>query len=75
VTVVDLPVAAMNDARLVLTDDLIRAALRREKAALKEARRRRVEGSEPKPNANRKAVARGAAEKPHGADEGDSNDR
>jgi len=74
-TVVDLPVAAMNDARLVLTDDLIRAALRREKAALKEARRRRVDGSEPKPNANRKVVARGAAEKPHGADEGDSNGR
>jgi len=74
-TVVDLPVAAMSDARLVLTDDLIRAALRREKAAVKEARRRRVDGSEPKPNANRKVVARGAAEKPHGGDEGDSNGR
>jgi ribosome maturation factor RimP len=74
-TVVDLPVAAMNDARLVLTDDLIRAALRREKAALKEARRRRVDGSEPKPNANRKVVAGGAAKRPHGADEGDSNGR
>ena len=74
-TVVDLPIAAMNDARLVLTDDLIRAALRREKAALKEARRRRVDGSEPKPNANRKAVARGAANRPHRADEGDSNGR
>jgi len=72
-TVVDLAVAAMSDARLVLTDDLIRAALRREKAALKEAKRR--PGSEPKLKANRKAVARGAAEKPHGADEGDSNGR
>ena len=39
---VDLPVADMGDARLVLTDDLIRAALRREKAALKEAKRRRA---------------------------------
>jgi ribosome maturation factor RimP len=35
----DLPIRAMADARLVLTDALIRAALRREKAALKEARR------------------------------------
>ena len=34
---VDLPIRAMGEARLVLTDDLIRAALRREKAALKEA--------------------------------------
>ena len=30
----------MAEARLVLTDDLIRAALRREKAALKDAKRR-----------------------------------
>src|SRR5271166_113584 len=36
---VDLPICAMSEARLVLTDDLVRAALRREKAALKEARR------------------------------------
>jgi len=36
---VDLPIRAMGEARLVLTDDLIRVALRREKAALKEARR------------------------------------
>jgi ribosome maturation factor RimP len=36
---VDLPVADMGEARLVLTDDLIRATLRREKAALKEAKR------------------------------------
>jgi ribosome maturation factor RimP len=39
-TIVDLPISAMSDARLVLTDELIRAALRREKTALKEARRR-----------------------------------
>ena len=36
---VELPIRAMAEARLVLTDDLIRAALRREKAALKDARR------------------------------------
>ena len=74
---VDLPVAAMGDARLVLTDDLIRAALRREKAALKEARRR--PGADPKRNAKanvkRKAAVRGAAETPLGPDEGDTNGR
>ena len=36
---VELPICAMAEARLVLTDDLIRAALRREKAALKDAKR------------------------------------
>ena len=36
---VELSIRAMAEARLVLTDDLIRAALRREKAALKDARR------------------------------------
>jgi ribosome maturation factor RimP len=35
---VALPIADMGEARLVLTDDLIRAALRREKAAKKEAK-------------------------------------
>ncbi len=74
-TAFDLPVAAMGEARLVLTEDLIRAALRREKAALKEAKRR--PGAEPKSgpgvepksktNARREAAARGAAKKPHGA--------
>ena len=39
-SLVDLPLAAMGDARLVLTEDLIRATLRREKAALKQAKRR-----------------------------------
>ena len=38
-TRVDLPIRDMAEARLILTDDLIRAALRREKAALKEMRR------------------------------------
>jgi len=33
-----LPIAEMGDARLVLTDDLVTAALRREKAAKREAR-------------------------------------
>ena len=42
---VELPIRAMAEARLVLTDDLIRAALRREKAALKDAKR----GPERKP--------------------------
>jgi ribosome maturation factor RimP len=37
---VDLRIVDMGEARLVLTDDLIRAALRREKAAKKEARSR-----------------------------------
>jgi ribosome maturation factor RimP len=36
---VDLPVRDMAEARLVLTDELIRATLRREKAALKQAKR------------------------------------
>ena len=38
-TSVDLPVRDMAEARLVLTDELIRATLRREKAALKQAKR------------------------------------
>jgi ribosome maturation factor RimP len=74
---VDLPVAAMGDARLVLTEDLIRAALRREKAAIKEAKRRPAAGSKPRRDTNtqRKASARGADEKPQGPDEGDNNGR
>jgi ribosome maturation factor RimP len=36
---VELPLADLAEARLVLTDDLIRATLRREKAALKEAKK------------------------------------
>ena len=80
---VDLPVAAMGDARLVLTEDLIRATLRREKAALKEAKR--PPGAErnlkpklklkPSANVKREAAVRGADEKPTGPDEGDSHGR
>jgi ribosome maturation factor RimP len=80
---VDLPIRAMGEARLVLTDDLIRVALRREKAALKEARRpgRRPPGAaSAKPaklstNSNRKAAARGAAHESLGPDEGDTDGR
>ncbi len=74
-TAFDLPVAAMGDARLVLTDDLIRAALRREKAALKEARRRPGPAHKPKANVQRRTATRGAAETPLGPDEGDNNGR
>ncbi len=74
---VDLPIAAMGEARLVLTDDLIRAALRKEKAALKEARRR--PGADPKRNAKanvkRTAAVRRATESPPGPDGGDKNGR
>lgn len=77
---VELPIRAMVEARLVLTDDLIRAALRREKAALKDARRAsgRWTGAsrEASPRAKHKrnepkAAARGAVSKPLGPDEGD----
>jgi ribosome maturation factor RimP len=68
---VDLPIRAMSEARLVLTDDLIRAALRREKAALKKARRPAGRN----PNHQRRAAARGADSKPLGTDEGDSDGR
>ncbi|MBV9287328.1 MAG: ribosome maturation factor RimP [Hyphomicrobiales bacterium] len=74
-TEVDLPILAMSEARIVLTEDLVRAALRREKVAAKEA-------SGPPPSAdargranregtrkvNRKAAARGAASEPLGPD-------
>lgn len=73
---IELPIRAMADARLVLTDNLIRAALRREKAALKEARRpaRRRPVFEPKAklkaNLKHKDEAPGAAA---GPEEGDPN--
>jgi ribosome maturation factor RimP len=75
----DLPIRGMAEARLVLTEDLIRAALRREKQALKEARRgeagvRRREAAK-KPESKRKAAARGAAEAPQGPHEGDQDGR
>jgi ribosome maturation factor RimP len=81
---VELPIRAMAEARLVLTDDLIRAALRREKAALKDVRRVSGRGigtsQQTGPRANRKtnkpkAAARGAASKPFGPDEGETHGR
>jgi ribosome maturation factor RimP len=82
-THVELPIRAMGEARIVLTDDLIRLALRREKAALKDARRPAVRtptaaAAKPaklKTNSNRKAVARGAAPEPLEPHEGDSDGR
>jgi ribosome maturation factor RimP len=59
-TRVDLPISDMGEARLVLTEDLIRAALRREKAAKKEAKAARS-GATPKPHA-----AKPQASKPRG---------
>ena len=81
---VELPIRAMAEARLVLTDDLIRAALRREKAALKDAKlgpeRKTANRREAAPRAKRKtneskAAARGAASKPLGPDEGENHGR
>jgi len=68
-TSVALPLRAMGEARLVLTDDLIRASLKREKAALKDARKasRRA--------ANRKNSARKGALSPSGPVEGDEDGR
>ena len=40
--IVSLPVGDMDEARLVLTEELIRAVLRREKAAKKQRKARRV---------------------------------
>jgi ribosome maturation factor RimP len=81
-TEVELPIRAMAEARLVLTEDLIRAALKREKAALKDARRAsgRRTSREAGPGGKRKtnepkAAARGQASKqaskPLGPDEGE----
>jgi ribosome maturation factor RimP len=81
---VELPIRAMAEARLVLTDDLIRAALRREKAAPKDAKRASARrtgtsreagpGATPK-RIEPKAGARGAASKPLGPDEGETHGR
>ena len=78
----------MAEARLVLTEDLIRAALRREKAALKDAKRpagrragagadrKAIPDVESGARSNKlKAAARGAASKPLGPDEGDTHGR
>jgi ribosome maturation factor RimP len=78
---VELSIRDMAEARLILTEDLIRAALRREKAALKEARRSgsRRPGAELTASAalksERKAAARGSAAEPLGPDEGEPNGR
>ncbi len=76
---VDLPIRAMSEARLVLTDDLVRAALRREKAAQKQVRRPAGSAASAarsrNANSNRKAAARGAAPEPHGPQEGDPDGR
>jgi ribosome maturation factor RimP len=81
---VELPIRAMAEARLVLTDDLIRVALRREKAALKDAKRgsdrKPGNGRETIPRARRKtnepkAAARGAVPEPLGPDEGETHGR
>jgi ribosome maturation factor RimP len=88
-TEVELPIRAMAEARLVLTDDLIRAALRREKAAVKDEKRSHGRGAganpgrKPKTRSNElktesnepRAAARGAASKPLGRDEGDDHGR
>ena len=83
---VDLPIRAMAEARLVLTEDLIRTALRREKAALKDAKRvaARSAGTDRKTSPSvasgtksneLKAAVRGVAAKPLGPDEGDHHGR
>jgi ribosome maturation factor RimP len=89
-TRVELPIRGMAEARLVLTDNLIRAALRREKAAAREARRpvgrwaatrpKANPSSEPKTewkaNSNKsEAAARGATSKPPRPDKGDNYGR
>jgi ribosome maturation factor RimP len=85
-TEVELPIRAMAEARLVLTEDLIRAALRREKAALKDAKRlagrRAAAGRKANPSVasgaksnQLKAAARGAASQPFGPDEGETHGR
>lgn len=69
-TAFELPLAAIGEARLVLTEDLIRAALRAEKAAkaaLKEVRRRPRAEPKSKTNAKRNNASPGAADEPQGA--------
>jgi ribosome maturation factor RimP len=81
-TEVALPIRAMAEAKLVLSDDLIRAALRREKSALKDAKRLARPGGRTRPGATsgtsakeHTAAARGAAQKPLGPDEGETHGR
>jgi ribosome maturation factor RimP len=80
-----LAIRDMSEARLLLTEALIRAALRREKAAVREARRspgRGASESRPKPGAKpeartnrRRAGALGAAQPSPRPDEGDDDGR
>jgi ribosome maturation factor RimP len=83
-TEVELPIRAMAEAKLVLTEDLIRTALRREKAVLKDARRlaghRAAAGRKANPSVasdaklnELKAAARGAASQALGPDEGETH--
>jgi ribosome maturation factor RimP len=76
----ELSIGAMADARLVLTDDLIRATLRREKAAVKDATPKPRERIEPRSRTGEsakrttkehKAAARSSASKLHGPHEGE----
>jgi ribosome maturation factor RimP len=59
-TVVALAIADMAEARLVLTDELVRATLRKEKAA-KEADKREIAKAKLKPGKAKKAGAKRAA--------------
>ena len=51
----DLPIQDMDEARLVLTEDLIRAALRREKAAKKERKAQKAKPSRGRGKADKAA--------------------
>ena len=64
---VDLAIADMAEARLVLTDDLIRATLRREKAAKKQAKAERS-------GATAKAAPKRAAKTPRPSDAADETE-
>ena len=53
----DLPIKDMDEARLVLTEDLIRAALRREKAAKKQRKAQKAKPSRNRPGGEETAPA------------------
>ena len=72
---VDLPIRAMSEARLVLSDDLVRAALRREKAAQKQVRRPAGRAASAARGRNANSNRKAAAPEPHGPDEGDPDGR
>ena len=86
--IVELPIRSIGEARLVLTEELIRTALRREKAALREARRPARKSDAPakwnsgaapqrkaRAPANPKAAARGAPSASPGPEVGDKDGR